>query len=91
MLGIILFPGSHPITASLPGPQEVKLCHGAAKKKINFFFVSQDKESMFEVMKMVDKANGYVYGKGEKTSLMSTAVGAEFDFFKYPLQCWARH
>ena len=64
------------------------------KKKSIFFFVSQDKENMFEVMKMVDKANGYVYGKGEKTSLtamMSTAVGAEFDVFKYPLQCWARH
>ena len=47
---------------------------------------------MFEVMKMVDKASGYVYGKGEKTSLsalMSTAVGAEFDFFKYPFQSWA--
>lgn len=56
--------------------------------------VSQDKESMFEVMKMVDKASGYVYGKGEKTSLsalMSTAVGAEFEFFKYPSQSWAWH
>lgn len=47
---------------------------------------------MFEVMKMVDKASGYAYGKGEKTNLpamMSTAVGAEFDFFKYPFQNWA--
>lgn len=57
-----------------------------------FLLVSQDKESMFEVMKMVDKASGYAYGKGEKTNLpamMSTAVGAEFDFFKYPFQNWA--
>lgn len=50
-------------------------------------FAPQDKESMFEVMKVVDKASGYVYGQGESTNLvamMSTAVGADFDFFKYP-------
>ena len=43
---------------------------------------------MFEVVKAVDKAGGYVYGQGESLSqpeMMSCAVGAEFDFFKYPL------
>lgn len=70
--------------------------HQQRRNKFNslLLLVSQDKESMFEVMKMVDKASGYVYGKGEKTSLsalMSTAVGAEFDFFKYPFQSWAWH
>ena len=42
---------------------------------------------MLEVMKAVDKANGYVYGQAENANMaamMSTAVGADFDFFKYP-------
>lgn len=41
---------------------------------------------MYQVMKAVDKANGYIFGKNEETStlsaMMSTAVGADFDFFK---------
>lgn len=39
---------------------------------------------MFSVMKAVDKANGYVFKEGTNTlsSIMSTAVGAEFDFYK---------
>ena len=41
---------------------------------------------MYQVMKAVDKANGYVFGKNEESStlssMMSTAVGADFDFFK---------
>ena len=50
----------------------------------------QDKESMMEVARQVDRANGYVYSQGpggEEASLaamMSTAIGADFDFFKYP-------
>lgn len=45
---------------------------------------------MLEVVRQVDKANGYVYGQGpgggeaSMATMMSTAVGAEFDFFKYP-------
>ena len=42
---------------------------------------------MLEVMRSVDRANGYVYGQGERDNLaamMSTAVGADFDYFKYP-------
>ena len=50
------------------------------------FAVIQEKESMYQVMKAVDKANGYVFGKNEESStlssMMSTAVGADFDFFK---------
>lgn len=41
---------------------------------------------MFNVMKEVDKASGYVFQVGEGntlSSMMSTAVGADFDFFKY--------
>ncbi len=47
---------------------------------------------MMEVVRQVDKANGYVYGQGPggqdacMAAMMSTAVGADFDFFKYPCQ-----
>ena len=50
----------------------------------NFF---QDKDSLLGVMKLVDKANGYVFGDLEErnmNSLMSCAVGADFEYFKYP-------
>ena len=42
---------------------------------------------MHAVMKAVDKANGYMFGPQERATLsamMSTAMGADFDFFKYP-------
>lgn len=45
----------------------------------------QDKETMLRVKKAVDKANGYVFGDGEERtleSLMSCAVGAEFEYEK---------
>ena len=51
----------------------------------------QDKETVLEVMKAVDKAGGYVYSAGEGTSslasLLSVSVGADLDFFKYPNVC----
>ena len=42
---------------------------------------------MFEVMKSIDKANGYVFGelednKGNFSQLMSSAVGTDFEFFR---------
>ncbi|KAK6474209.1 GPN-loop GTPase 2-like [Huso huso] len=43
----------------------------------------QDKESMVQVMKVVDKANGYCFGDLEERSMeamMSAAVGADFHF-----------
>ncbi|XP_042194808.1 GPN-loop GTPase 2 [Callorhinchus milii] len=43
----------------------------------------QDKESMKHVMRAVDKANGYCFGKEEQQSLeamMSVAVGGDFQF-----------
>lgn len=45
----------------------------------------QEKESMLRVMKVVDKANGYVFGDLEDRnlqSLMSCAIGAEFEYEK---------
>ncbi|KAK3098562.1 hypothetical protein FSP39_020655 [Pinctada imbricata] len=45
----------------------------------------QDKESMYRVMKQVDKANGYLFGDVEErnmTSLMSCAVESEFEYEK---------
>ncbi|XP_072036008.1 GPN-loop GTPase 2-like [Amphiura filiformis] len=45
----------------------------------------QDKESILGVMKLVDKANGYVFGDLEDrnmNALMSCAVGADFEYFK---------
>lgn len=47
----------------------------------------QDKESMRQVMRAVDKANGYSFGDQEHRSLealMSAAVGADFQFTSYP-------
>ncbi|XP_059810654.1 GPN-loop GTPase 2 [Hypanus sabinus] len=45
----------------------------------------QDKETMKQVMKAVDKANGYCFGNSEQRTLeamMSAAVGADFYFNK---------
>ncbi|XP_072178408.1 GPN-loop GTPase 2-like [Diadema setosum] len=45
----------------------------------------QDKESVLHVVKTIDKANGYVFGDLEERNLqtlMSCAVGADFEFFK---------
>ncbi|CAL1530741.1 unnamed protein product [Lymnaea stagnalis] len=45
----------------------------------------EDKESMLRVLKCVDKCNGYVFGSMEDRSLeslMSCAVGAEFEYEK---------
>jgi len=47
----------------------------------------QSKESMLEVMKSVDQANGYLFGdldddKGNFSQLMSSAVGTDFEFFR---------
>ncbi|XP_033750685.1 GPN-loop GTPase 2-like [Pecten maximus] len=45
----------------------------------------QEKESMLRVMKVVDKANGYLFGDLEERnlqSLMSCAIGAEFEYEK---------
>ena len=43
---------------------------------------------MFNMMKAVDKAHGFVFGgdnlKGNFSAMMSTAVGADFEFFRYP-------
>lgn len=48
----------------------------------------QDKETMLNLIKLVDKASGYIFGlKGQDNmaSLMSCAAGADFDYFVYPL------
>ena len=47
----------------------------------------QDKDSAYEVVKAVDKASGYIFGEGDDATMamMSSAMGADFDFFKYPL------
>ena len=46
----------------------------------------QDKESAYEVVKAIDKASGYIFGTGDDATMamMSSAMGADFDFFKYP-------
>ncbi|KPP63684.1 hypothetical protein Z043_118036 [Scleropages formosus] len=47
----------------------------------------QDKNSMMQVMKAVDKANGYCFGDLEERNLqalMSTVVGPDFHFDMYP-------
>lgn len=47
----------------------------------------QDKESMTQVLRTVDKANGYCFGDlGEMNlqAMMSAAVGADFQFNTYP-------
>ncbi|XP_041463558.1 GPN-loop GTPase 2-like [Lytechinus variegatus] len=45
----------------------------------------QDKDSVLNAVKTIDKANGYVFGDLEERNLkalMSCAVGADFEFFK---------
>ena len=43
---------------------------------------------MYQVMKSIDQANGYVYGgveednRGNFSQLMSSAVGTDFEFFR---------
>ena len=43
---------------------------------------------MYQVMKSIDQANGYVFGgleeenKGNLSQLMSSAVGTDFEFFR---------
>lgn len=47
----------------------------------------QDKDSMIQVLRAVDKANGYCFGDLEERNLqamMSAAVGADFQFGLYP-------
>ena len=38
------------------------------------------------MVKAVDKASGYIFGEGDDATMamMSSAMGADFDFFKYP-------
>lgn len=50
-------------------------------------FCPQDKESMIQVLRAVDKANGYCFGDVEERNLqamMSAAVGADFQLNSYP-------
>lgn len=49
-------------------------------------FSIQDKESVANVIKIIDKANGYIFNQADHNiaALMSSAVGADFDYFKYP-------
>ena len=42
---------------------------------------------MYQVMRSIDQANGYVFGglendKGNFSQLMSSAVGTDFEFFR---------
>ena len=38
------------------------------------------------MVKAVDKASGYIFGERDDATMamMSSAMGADFDFFKYP-------
>jgi len=50
-------------------------------------FHLQDKESMIQVLRAVDNANGHCFGDLEERNLqamMSAAVGADFQFDSYP-------
>lgn len=52
-----------------------------------FSLCLKDKESMIQVLRAVDKANGYCFGNVEERNLqamMSAAVGADFQFSSYP-------
>ena len=42
---------------------------------------------MLSLVKLIDKAGGYIFGiksQDDMSSLMSCAVGADFDYFTYP-------
>lgn len=56
------------------------------------FSSPQDKDSMIQVLRAVDKANGYCFGDLEERNLqamMSAAVGADFQFSSYPFSATA--
>ena len=43
---------------------------------------------MFGLVKAVDKANGYIFcSKDGRDTMISTAIGADFDFLKYAYPC----
>ena len=47
----------------------------------------QDKESVYEVVKLVDKSNGYVFAgiEGDVTELSKVAAGdTNWNYYKYP-------
>ncbi len=55
--------------------------------KLGSVFHVQDKESMFTVMKAIDKAVGYAFycedGRDTLNAMMSSAAGADFDFSRF--------
>lgn len=62
-----------------------KLCFCGTQKSDTL--CAQDKDSMLQVLRAVDKANGYCFGDMEERNLqamMSAAVGADFQFDLYP-------
>ncbi|XP_077984533.1 GPN-loop GTPase 2-like [Glandiceps talaboti] len=53
----------------------------------------QDKERMLQVLRLADKANGYVFGDLEERNLqalMSSAIGTDFQYFQYPFKIMLR-
>ena len=63
----------------------VVVCVYVNSKRIVALSSSQNKDTMLRVKNIVDKANGYVFGGEEERSiesLMSCAVGAEFEYEK---------
>ena len=54
-----------------------------------FPFAMQDMESVSSVLKLVDKAGGYVFGEGEARNiqLMQSAMTADVNYVQYPLLC----
>ena len=70
-----------------------KICAGY---ELTASYFLQSKESMIEVMKSVDRANGYPFGdlddnKGNFSQLMSSAVGTDFEFFRLALKYSSRN
>lgn len=50
----------------------------------------QDKESALNILRTVDKANGYIFGTGEERNiqkLLSAAIGADFEYFRTTALC----
>lgn len=53
--------------------------------------VFQDKESVGNLVKLIDKSNGYIFAgiDGSAVEFSKIAVGpADWDYYRYPFMCW---
>ena len=67
--------------------------HHCTLSPIDDWWMSQDKESVYKVIQMVDKANGYIFGDRDKftgdamLNVTAPAAGFAFDAYVFSASC----